>query len=300
MSAEEVFTFVGVLRGFGCVDRHPTDAFRVELGPTVITGDLALAAIGREREPDCKPRGNAHRTGISDEDRVEIGAISAALLASEIYVAAPPALSGLVVLDGRNHVIVDRLRHLQIRVGVRRIDHFTRPFADLVVKRNQAVRLQPSHQLLGVLVPRQPRAVIQAGLTMLFARRVDLNEDREGGFFRILDPHVQNLVALGARFDLVLVWRLDMKIRNLLVRFVVRNGYPEIHVARAGRDVFNGCLVGEGEAAAAHSRRRCRGETRDRENGRGRKKDACQRRSSRAHRYMVQRCPPLMLARIRR
>src|SRR5258706_15945291 len=110
----------------------------------MVTGDLAGASIRGQRKPDRESRRNAHCTRISDKDGMEIRAVAASLIASEIDIALSPTGAALVVFHGRHHMVVNRPRLLKIGFCVRCVDYFLCPAADALVDLNQTVWLQPA------------------------------------------------------------------------------------------------------------------------------------------------------------
>src|ERR1051326_8721505 len=169
---EEILALIGILGRLRCIDWNPAHALRIELGPAMVACDPSLPPVGGQREADREPRRNPHRTSIADEDGMEIGAVAPPLRAGVVDVPATPPLPALVVLHRRDHVIVDSPRHLEIGVRMRRLHHFARPFADLIIERNQAIGLEPLRQLLRVFILDQPSAAIEPRLLMLLSRRI--------------------------------------------------------------------------------------------------------------------------------
>jgi hypothetical protein len=148
--AKKIFAARWIFGRLGGVDGNPADALGIEFRPTVIAGDLARPPVSRHRKSNDETRRNAERPGIADKNRVEIGAVSAAVFAGIIDVAAAPALAAFVVLHGRDYVVVNGARHFQIAFRVRRVHHFTGPCADLFVERYQTVRFEPALDIAGV------------------------------------------------------------------------------------------------------------------------------------------------------
>src|SRR4029077_13085095 len=112
--------------------------------PAVIAGDLARSPVGRHRKSYGETRRNAERPRIADENRVEIGAVATAVFARIVDIAAAPALPALVVLHGRDHVVVNGARHLEIGFRMRPVHHLMGPCANLVVERYQTVWFEPA------------------------------------------------------------------------------------------------------------------------------------------------------------
>lgn len=59
--AEEVCVLGRILRRLAGVHGHPAPVLDIELGPAMVTGDLARAAIRRQRQPDGEPGRDADR-----------------------------------------------------------------------------------------------------------------------------------------------------------------------------------------------------------------------------------------------
>src|SRR5262249_12303649 len=109
------------------------------LRPAVVAADLPCPAVRRQREADGKARRYAQGAAISDEDRMKVGAVAPPGVASVVDVAASPSLPGLVILHGRDDVLIDGASLFQTGLGVRGFDDFLRPGFDLVVERHEAV-----------------------------------------------------------------------------------------------------------------------------------------------------------------
>jgi hypothetical protein len=112
----------------------------------VIAADRALALIGGQRDADHEPRRDADRSGLGDEQRVEVGAVAGPDVAGIGRVPPAPALSRLVVRQRANDVIVEPPRLAQRLAGL--TDHPAGLLGDEAAGRHEAVRRQ---------IPRQRR-----------------------------------------------------------------------------------------------------------------------------------------------
>src|SRR5439155_2587685 len=98
--AEKVVAFGRILGRLGRINRHPADAWQVELRPAVIAAHLPGPSVGGQREPDGETRGNPDRPAVPNKDGVKVGAVSPPRLTGVVDVAPPPALPAFVVLHG--------------------------------------------------------------------------------------------------------------------------------------------------------------------------------------------------------
>ncbi len=120
-------------------------------------------------------------------------------------------------------MVVNRLRHFEIRLGVGFFHNLARPLADLAVDRHQTVRLQPATEIVfwGSTGLRYHN-----WLNSLRADGVERERHRYAGLFQLRDFEMQHLIALLARQDLVMKRRIHANIRNALVWVPVRNRNP--------------------------------------------------------------------------
>jgi hypothetical protein len=65
--AKEIIAFVWMLPGFRNVHWNPSFSIDIEIGPAVISGDLAGMLVRRKRESDLEARWDALRARHSDE-----------------------------------------------------------------------------------------------------------------------------------------------------------------------------------------------------------------------------------------
>src|SRR5580658_3767687 len=149
MGAEEILALAGILGSLGGINGDPADSLGVELSPTVVTRDFALAASGRKWETNRKAGRNADGAREANEDGMEIGTVAATRFAGVVDIAAAPALARLVIFHGSYDVVVNGSRHLEIGLGVGRLHHFASHFAYVVVKRHEPIGAQIGRQFGG-------------------------------------------------------------------------------------------------------------------------------------------------------
>src|SRR5437879_2728729 len=97
----------------------------------MVPGNLAFAALGRERESNRKSCRYAGGTRITYEDGIEVNTVAAPLFADIIKIAAPRPFYTRVVFHRCSDMLVNRARHLDIRAGVRLLHHVAGPCANL-------------------------------------------------------------------------------------------------------------------------------------------------------------------------
>ena len=249
MRPEKVFAARRILGRFRGIHRHPADALGVEFRPAVIPPDLSCAARGGQREADGEPGRNADSARIADEDGVEVGAIAAPVFARIVDVAAAPSLAALVVLHGGHYVVVNGARLLEIGLRARGGDHFVGPGSNLAVEWHQAVRFHPARQILRRLF------VHGAGrggefLAMLAARGFEAQRHTDRIARGPLQAQVQDAVPDLIHIDPVGDGRSHLKVLDALVRVVVRNRHPQVHLAGSGRERADRGRVFHGDASA--------------------------------------------------
>src|SRR5580704_14503358 len=108
-AAEEIVFF---LLRFPClrnVDRNPAGFVRIELSQAVVTGDLSLVFVLRQRKTDVEAGGNPVRTQHADKWRVEISTVAVLGIAGPHRIPASPSRAGLVVTHIREEIIVGSL-----------------------------------------------------------------------------------------------------------------------------------------------------------------------------------------------
>src|SRR5579864_6724452 len=105
MRSKKVVAFVRMLPGFRDVDGNPSFAVNVKIRPTMVAGDFGRMLVGRQREPDLKPRGNSLRSRHGNKKGMEVGTVALLGVAGVEHVAVSPACAGLVVFHGGEDVV---------------------------------------------------------------------------------------------------------------------------------------------------------------------------------------------------
>src|SRR5437762_2134195 len=147
MGAEEILALRRIFSRFRSIHRNPADTLHIKLRPAVVTLDFALAPFRRKWETNRETRGDSDRAAVTYEDSVKVGAVASARITGVIDVAATPARTGLVILNGRDDVIVNRPCLLQVSSRARCFYNLMSPLPNLVVERNQAVGRKPARHI---------------------------------------------------------------------------------------------------------------------------------------------------------
>src|SRR5713226_5021756 len=124
MSAKEIFALRRVFSRFRSIHWNPADTLKIKLRPAMVALDFALATFRRKRETDRETRRDTEGSTVTNEDRVKISAVASTRVTSVIDVAAPPAGTGLVILNGGDDVIINSPCFLQVGSRARCLDNF--------------------------------------------------------------------------------------------------------------------------------------------------------------------------------
>src|SRR5205807_7758540 len=113
----EIFAAGAVFPSLGNIHRHPALAIEPEFSPAVVAGDLAGVLGGRNADAHLESRGDLLGACHGDEQRMEVAAVAALVVANPFHVTASPAGAALVVLQNGDHVIVEGASALQFAVA---------------------------------------------------------------------------------------------------------------------------------------------------------------------------------------
>src|SRR6266446_2449414 len=115
--AEVVIAHFRVLVGFGDIDGNPILAFGLELGPAMIAGHFAAAALFGQRETDLEFGWNLLSASKRNEHAVKIGAVSVAGITGPVRIAPTPAGPFLAITHVPIHHVVQDTSRFQLILG---------------------------------------------------------------------------------------------------------------------------------------------------------------------------------------
>src|SRR5262249_49949433 len=141
----------------------------VQLGPAMVTGDVAGASFIRQRQAHGEAGGNADGASHADRQRVKIGTVSALGIAGEKGVASTPAGTALVVFHQTHDLVVDSPGLFGI--AVQATNRILGERSDWSVERDERLSLQVLSSVFSA------QALFTPGI--LIARGVDSERDSD-------------------------------------------------------------------------------------------------------------------------
>src|SRR5438876_10766265 len=140
---------------------------------------------------------------------MEIRAVATTGITGVVDITSPPALAGLVVLHGRNNVIVNSPSFLEIAFSAGGIDHLLGPLLDLTVDGHKPIRLKPACCVwIALLFGCRGCPVtghLQPLLNVFLPQRLKTHRDGEASLLGVVQAYVQNPVSVLSFTNLIRV-----------------------------------------------------------------------------------------------